>query len=314
MKRKYIFVIVLLLVMTAASAVICLCMGRDGMTAKEDGELLIVTSFHPVYVAVQNVTDGVEGVRVEALSQPLGGCVHDHQLTTKDLMLLEQADVFIINGAGMESYLHDVMKRYPDLEVIDSSVGTSLLEEGEEHHHEEAEEHDHAYNSHIWLNMDNYCIQIGNIGNGLADCDKGNKEQYQRNAASYQEKVRALQEKGKKELAGAGSLHAVSTHEAFSYLAQNFDAELEETINMDENTSLDASDVSEVMEAVLEHQIPYVWTEEIYGTSLSQLLEQETDCKTLVLDTLVSGDSDKDAYLRGMQGNIEVLKEAMRHE
>lgn len=331
MKKKYVFVAVLLVALTFVSAAVCmLAPGKESDVAKGD-EMLVVTSFYPVYIATLNVADGIEGVRVETLSQPTSGCVHDHQLTTKDMLLLEQADAFVINGAGMESYLEDVMKRYPDIPVIDTSKGCALLVSQEEHLHdaggediheagsgthvhEDSEEHNHVDNSHIWLDMENYCIQIGNIENGLKKLDETHKEQYEEHSSAYQKQVKELLAKGREKLTGTGALHAVSTHEAFEYLASNFDGVIEETINMDENTSLSASQVSEVIEAVQEHDILWVWTEEIYGMSLSGVLEKETECQTLVLDTLVSGEAKKDAYLKGMEKNIEALKEAVGDE
>lgn len=342
MKNKYVFVAVLLMVLTIGSFAIS---ATGTKIEKKDDELFVVTSFYPVYIATLNVTDGIEGVQVKCLTQPSTGCVHDHQLTTQDMRLLEQADVFIVNGADMENYLDSIQERYPKLHIVETSEGVSLLEstgehhhdhveesetheetheheeaehvhaetevEEEEHEHEEAEEHsDHTHNAHIWMNMENYCIQIGNIGNALIDLDKEHKNSYEANVKTYQNKVMALLDEGKElEALELESRHAVSTHEAFSYFVENFDWHIVNTINMDENTNLKASEVSEVIEAVQEEAIPYMFTEEIYGTDLSNVLKGETSCQTVVLDTLVTGEQDKDAYLDGMRKNIETLRE-----
>ena len=42
------------------------------------------------------------------------GCLHDYSLKPSDLRLLEDADVFIINGAGMESFLDNVLSQQND--------------------------------------------------------------------------------------------------------------------------------------------------------------------------------------------------------
>ena len=57
------------------------------------------------------------------------GCLHDYQLTPQDLKTLENADILIINGAGMESFLDDIISQYPNLEIIDASSGLNLLED-----------------------------------------------------------------------------------------------------------------------------------------------------------------------------------------
>ena len=65
---------------------------------------------------------------------------------------LERADVFIMNGAGMEGYIEEVAKSYPNLKIIDASEGIPLLSgSGHSHDHSHDEEtcedetHDHSH-------------------------------------------------------------------------------------------------------------------------------------------------------------------------
>ena len=69
------------------------------------------------------------------------GCLHDYQLLSRDARLISDADVFIINGAGMETFLEDVYLSVEDLTVIDSSENVDLLENCDEHHEENHDEH-----------------------------------------------------------------------------------------------------------------------------------------------------------------------------
>lgn len=321
MKGKYVFVTILLAVLTSVAVVIC----NFGREVKKDG-ILVVTSFYPVYIATLNVVDGTEGVQVECLSQPTTGCVHNQQLTTKDMVLLEKADVFVVNGAGMESYLEDVMNLYPKLQIVRSDVGVEILsseghahvhEHEEEAEHEEEPEHEledsHTENAHIWMDMDNYSLQIKNIGQALMELDETNRNRYEENTREYVRKVEQLKEEGE-EMMHSHAHVAVSTHEAFSYFAHNFGWEIAETINMDENSSLKATEVGEVIDKVKDLGIRYVFTEEMYGERLSSVLHEETQCQTIELDTLVTGRYHKDAYLEGMKKNMEALKEVADHE
>ena len=43
------------------------------------------------------------------------------------MKLLSDADVFIINGGGMEEYLGDVLDSYPELKIINLSEGITML-------------------------------------------------------------------------------------------------------------------------------------------------------------------------------------------
>ncbi len=94
-------------------------------------ELTVVTSFYPMYIAAENVIGDADGVRLENLSEPQTGCLHDFQLTPEDMKLLSTADVFIINGGGIESFMKEVAEAYPNLKIIEACENISLLS-GEE--------------------------------------------------------------------------------------------------------------------------------------------------------------------------------------
>ena len=67
----------------------------------------VVTSFYPIYLFALNLTQGIDGITIRNLAAPNTGCLHDYQLSTGDMKVLNKADVFLINGAGMElSLIH----------------------------------------------------------------------------------------------------------------------------------------------------------------------------------------------------------------
>ena len=88
-------------------------------------ELTVVTSFYPMYIAAENVIGDADGVRLENLSEPQTGCLHDFQLTPEDMKLLSTADVFIINGGGIESFMKEVAEAYPNLKIIEACENIS---------------------------------------------------------------------------------------------------------------------------------------------------------------------------------------------
>ena len=71
----------------------------------DNNKLKIVTSFYPMYVDAINITKNIDDVEVINLTKPQTGCLHDYQLTTEDMKTLEKADIFIVNGLGMENFL-----------------------------------------------------------------------------------------------------------------------------------------------------------------------------------------------------------------
>ena len=131
-------------------------------------ELTVVTSFYPMYIAAENVIGDADGVRLENLSEPQTGCLHDFQLTPEDMKLLSTADVFIINGGGIESFMKEVAEAYPNLKIIEACENISLLsgEEDDTHHHEGETEEEHAHgdvNAHAWMSVSAYETQVQTI-------------------------------------------------------------------------------------------------------------------------------------------------------
>ena len=149
MKNKYVFVTVLLLVLLLTGAGLTQLYVKEE-TKQQDSELMVVTSFYPMYIAAMNVIGDTPGVDLQNLSEPQTGCLHDYQLTPADMKLLSGADVFIVNGGGIESFLSDVAADYKNLSIVNACEGLNLLseeDEGEEHAHGDA--HEDAAEEHI---------------------------------------------------------------------------------------------------------------------------------------------------------------------
>ena len=189
-------------------------MGRE--KSSED-KLQIVATFYPIYMIGLNMADQAENIEINSLTELNTGCLHDYQLTTADMKLISQADILIINGAGMEGFLEDVIANYPQLTIIDATDNITLLpnEEGA----------DGEYNSHVWLDPKRYIQQIENIRDGLIEYLKQKQEapsdlieRVNINSQNYIKKVSILdQATGQIDMK---ERQAVIFHESFAYLAE----------------------------------------------------------------------------------------------
>lgn len=331
MKNKYVFVTVLLLVLLLTGAGLTQLYVKEE-TKQQDSELTVVTSFYPMYIAAMNVIGDTPGVDLQNLSEPQTGCLHDYQLTPADMKLLSGADVFIVNGGGIESFLSDVAADYKNLSIVNACEGLNLLseeDEGEEHahgdaHEDAAEEHIHGdtedthedghnhgdVNAHAWMSIALYKQQVKNILEGLCRIDPKHHDAYESNAKEYLAKLEDLESEHqslKEELAGK---HIVIFHEAYAYVAEDYDMEISYTMDLDEERQVSAGEVADVMGAIEKNDISVVLAEELYGKDMGDTVERETDAKVCYLDTLTRGEYEKDSYLDAMRRNMELLKEA----
>lgn len=133
MKNKYVFTAVLLAAILVASMGFTNIYVSHHQPAEEE-DFVVVTSFYPMYIAAMNVIGDTEGVTLKNLSEPQTGCLHDFQLTPADMKLLSTADVFVMNGGGIESFMEDIAAQYPDLVIVEACEGIELL--GDEHSHD----------------------------------------------------------------------------------------------------------------------------------------------------------------------------------
>lgn len=329
MKNKYVFVVIMLGIILLVGMGLTSVYVHQTTQEQEETDLTVVTSFYPMYIAASNVIGEADGVRLENLSEPQTGCLHDFQLTPEDMKLLSTADVFIINGGGIESFMKEVAAAYPDLKIIEACENTPLLteagEEAHDHDHEEAhtgqhedteetsahEDHDHGdVNAHAWMSVAAYETQVQTIAEELEKADTVRSQIYQENAASYLEKLDVLKErqtKLKEELSGQS---VVLFHEAYAYVAADYGLNVKYVLDLDEERQVSAGEVSDVLSAIRQDDVHVILAEELYGKSMGDTVKKEAEVSVLYLDPLNRGDYDKDSYINGMTKNMDILEEA----
>lgn len=305
-------------------------------TDEADDMLTVVTSFYPMYIATLNIVDGVKGVRLENLSEPQTGCLHDFQLTPEDMKLLSTADVFVINGGGIESFMSDVAKAYPKLDVVEACEDVALLSEDEsdsdhdhdhdadaesdsdhDHDHEadaesdSAHDHDHGdENAHAWMSVPRYRTMVKTIASHLAQKDEAHAEEYYANAEKYDAKLAKLEKEQDSLKSLTDGQNIVIFHEAYAYVADDFSMNACYLLDLDEERSVSAGEIKQVISAIKDDGVSVILAEELYGKSMGDTVSRETDVHVVYIDPLNRGEYDKDSYLDGMEQNIELIKDA----
>ena len=268
-----------------------------------DGTFHIVTSFYPMYIDVINLTDGVEGVTVTNMTKPQTGCLHDYQLTTEDMKTLEKADAFVVNGAGMESFLDKVIKMQEGMTVIDASRGIELMEE------------DGEANPHVWLSITKDIEQVKNIRDQLKEADPAHADQYEANAAAYLAKLEVLKSEMHATLDDVPHKDIVTFHEAFPYFAEEFGLHILGVIEREPGADPTPAELETTIEQVKALPVKVLFAEPQYSPAAAETIARETGAKLYSLDPVVTGEATpdaKDAYLVAMKKNMETLKEALQ--
>ncbi len=295
----------------------------------------VVTSFYPIYLFALNLCDGIGDITVHNLAAPDFGCLHDYQLTVSDMKALSRADVFCINGAGMEEYLTHVYDALPDLRVIDASDGAEevrLLDgdgdpvehdhDDEDHDHEEEEEHHHGHdhhhdvNPHIWMSVSNAVIMIRNLADGLCETMPQYETYIRRNCKTYTERLEALDTELKAVLNDLPYKDIVTFHEAFPYFAEAYGLNVVAVMAVEPGDSLNPKEMMDLVRAERELGNPPLFTEPQYDSPIALTIASETGAPVYSLDPCVTGPEKPELtrYEDVMRENLRVLREALGGE
>ena len=264
--------------------------------------LTVAASFYPMYIFSLNVAKDVPNVKVIDMTKPMTGCLHDYSITTDDMKTLDGAKVFVINGAGMESFMDKVTNQMPNLKVIDSSHGIQLIKSAG----------DEGDNPHLWVSISNAIIQVKNIGEQLAKLDPANAAKYKVNTDVYIKKLEAERVKMHKSLDNVKNRDIVTFHEAFPYFAKEFNLNIAGVIEREPGSEPSARELQETILKVKKLKVKALFAEPQYSAKAADTIAKETGSKVYTLDPVVSGPMDADAYINIMDSNLKVLKEALK--
>lgn len=273
----------------------------------------VVTSFYPIYLFALNLLDGVEDVTLTNLADTGTGCLHDYQLQTGDMKDLARADVFLINGAGMENYLEGVFDAFPALPVVDASAGVTLLEDCSDHDHDD-HDHDHAFNAHIWLDAENAILMVNNLAEGLIAALPAHAEAIAANRDAYIVRLSTLDAELSAVLANVPNKDIITFHEAFPYFAEAYGLHVAAVVNRDPDDALSPRALAELCKTVTSLGTPPLFTEPQYEDVAAQTISRETGASIHTLDPIVTG-PEKDIpltyYEDVMRQNLAVLLSAL---
>jgi len=288
----------------------------DSETEKD--KLIIYTSFYPMY----DLTKKVGGDKVEVTNLvPAGTEPHDWEPSSSDIVSLENGDMLIYNGAGMEHWVEDITQalQNKNLKLVEASKGVELVEGGhsheEEEHEEEHEEEEHGFDPHVWLSIRNAKKEMEVIKNALVEADPGNKEYYENNYTTYAAEFDELDAKFTEELSKLQNKDIVVAHEAFAYLCKDYGLNQVAVEGLSPDSEPDAKRMAEIIEFAKENNIKTIFFEELVSPKVAETIAFEVGAETDVLNPLeglteeqISAGED---YLSIMGNNLEALIKAL---
>lgn len=223
----------------------------------------IYTSFYPIY----NLTKQIAGDKFDVVSfNSLTTESHDFEPSAKEIAELSKSSLMFMNGADMENW-KDSVEESVDIEMVDTSAGLDLIKADEEddhdHDHEDAD-HDHhhhhgEFDPHTWLSPKNAKAQAKVIADKLSEVDPANKDYYEANYKKISAEFDSIIDEYTEKFAGVENKKFIVPHEAFGYVARDFDLEQIPLASLTSTADPDAKVMKEVTDLAKAEQIKTVF-------------------------------------------------------
>lgn len=337
------------LAMPAAVAASVIALAGCASTASgggDDGTLQVVATTTQVGDFAREIVG--DAAEVTQLLQP-GQSAHAFDATPEALQALAEADVLVINGAGLEEWLDDTIEASGfDGDIIDASEDAHVHEgeHGDEEHgddehadddehgddehgdeeyadedeHGDDEHHHDGLDPHIWSDPHNVIHMVETIGEGLADADGADEAAIEQGTSDYVAQLEDLDawvHESIDQVPEADRL-LVTNHDTFSYLAEATGITVVGSVMpaFDDNSSPSAADIDELVAAIEETGVQAVFSESSIDPSLAETIAAEADVEVysgedaLYADSLGAEGTDGATYVGSQIHNVTLIVES----
>ncbi len=276
-------------------------------TTPAGGKLRVLTSFLPLQSHTAAIAGGLVSV-AQLLTKDAGP--HDFQFTPADVRKLAEADLFIINGLGLEQWLDDLIAKAasPKLVLVDCSA--TIKPEPNPKVIDAGAIHTAGANPHVWLDPLLAKTQATTILAALQKADPANRAAYAANADAYLRQLDALHEEFRTVLDPLPNKNLVTFHDAFPYLATRYGLNYVGCVSEFPEKDPPPQQLAALIEAIRATKPGAIFAESGYAPGLLTEIARQTGSRVSQLDTLEIGDGNADAYLKRMRNNLASLQAA----
>lgn len=314
-----------LISLLCAIIIILLSLFGCATNIEQSDKLKIVTTIFPAYDFARSIA--LDNAEVTLLLPP-GVESHSYEPTPKDMVKIQNCDIFIYNGGESESWIDGILdsldsSKFKTVKMIDST--NALLEEDEsydegdkEHDHDHEHEGDEVgYDEHIWTSPV-ICIDICKaIEAAISSADSKNSAEYKRNLDSYILRLESL-DKGFNDVVESGKRQEIIFGDRFpfKYFANQYGLEYYAAFpGCSSQTEPSAATLARLINKTNDDRIPAVLYIEMSNHAVADTISQETGAKTLLFHSCHNLTRDEinagETYISLMNKNLDNLKIAL---
>ena len=276
---------------------------------------IITTSFPPYDFARQLAGDMAE----VTMLLPPGQESHAFEPTPKDMLRLEQADLFIMGGGKSDEWAKKLAKSANlgaenTLSMMDNFP---VLPETYHAHETDAHNENYAYDEHVWTSPAGAMEICKNIAHALCVLSPENSEIFSKNLEEYLKKLESLDNEFWHVVESSPRKTLIfGDRFPFRYFAQRYGLLYYSAFpGCAGETEPDAATMKFLIDKVNQEKIPVVLHIELSNRKVADAICEATGAKPMLLHACHGVTKEELAagatYLSLMQQNLAVLKEAL---
>lgn len=276
--------------------------GLANSASADEKKFKVVTTFTVIQDIAQNVAG--DAAIVESITK-VGAEIHEYDPTPKDITKALSADLVLWNGLNLELWFKRFFEDIKDVPsvVVTEGIDPMPIQEGS---------YKGNPNPHAWMSPTLALTYIENIRAALVKYDPKNAEIYNKNAADYVAKIKALDAPLRERLAKIPESQRwlVTSEGAFSYLARDYN--LKEAylwpINAEQQGT--PKQVKSLIDLVRANNIPVLFSESTISDKPAKQVSKETGAKyggVLYVDSLSTQDGPVPTYIDLLKVTVETI-------
>lgn len=299
----------------------------DPVTLAEGEKLRVVATTGLVADVVRHIAG--DAVDLTTLI-PVGTDPHGYAATPEDLRALNDADLILTNGLGLEESLLPILSELDNpVPVVSVNAGLAPLTygQGTEDEAVESDEEAEATNEeqkdkdlldpHTWLSVNNMLVWVDNVAAVLAMLDTANVDDYFSNASAYHDELAELDTELRTQIdtLPEEQRKLVTDHREFNYFANDYGFQVLGSVipGISTTAAPSAQELAALQDLIKAEGIKAIFVGENVDASVADQVANDLGIDVVKLYTSSLSDADGPApdYPSMMRHDVEAIVSAL---
>ena len=278
---------------------------------QQSDKTLVVASFYPLAFMTESI--GGDNVDVICLI-PYNSEAHSWQPSISDIGSLEEANIIIYNGAGLEPWMLDILEaiNINDKIIVEASKNVTLIDSSGDPDISPGQK-----DPHTWVSPFTAQKLAKAIFEALNESDPVNGGVYFENYNKLKLRLQNLDSQYINELKVNTRSKIFVTHGAFGYLATRYGFKQMSVIGLSADEQPSTSTLSALVEQMVDANATTIFVDPVYSSNYAMTLKVELEHRLrrnfqVSHLYLMLGPVDDLDYFGQMEANLQNLKSALR--